>query len=117
MKERTMSVFRKSSFLIVATAAAGALSFARPLWGQKSEPPADNTITFDDAITMALKQNVGVRQAQNAADLSDADVKAQKMQLLPDLKLSVSGADNVGRSLSGTDGSLVNTQTQSLSSG
>ena len=39
------------------------------------------------------------------------------MQLLPDLRLSVSGSDNVGRNFSQSDGAIVNQQTQALSSG
>ncbi|HXD48899.1 MAG TPA: TolC family protein [Gemmatimonadaceae bacterium] len=105
----------KYPYLLVAALAAGAL---RPLPAQQApSPPAGQPITFDDAIAIALKQNIAVRQAANAADLSDATVKQQKLQLLPDLRLSVSGADNVGRNFSQSDGAIVNQQTQSLSSG
>ena len=107
-----MSKFRK---ILVAALAAGAVG---PLPAQQAPPPASGQrITFDDAISIALKQNIAVRQAANAADLSDATVKQQKLQLLPDLRLSVSGADNVGRNFSQSDGAIVNQQTQSLSSG
>jgi len=124
-----VSLFRHSSFIMAAAAtavsAAGALTFARPLAAQQpthpapkaGQAPAGTRITFDDAIDVALKQNISVRQAQNNADLSDANVRQQKMQLLPDLRMSVSGADNVGRNFSQSDGAIVNQQTQSLSSG
>jgi outer membrane protein len=120
IKEHSMSLFRHSSFIMaaaaVAASAAGALTFARPLRAQQPTS-AGTSITFDDAIGLALKQNISVRQAQNTADLSDANVRQQKMQLLPDLRMSVSGADNVGRNFSQSDGAIVNQQTQSLSSG
>ena len=103
----------KYSYFLVAALAAGAL---RPLPAQQAPSPGQ-AITFNDAIAIALKQNIAVRQAANAADLSDATVKQQKLQLLPDLRLSVSGADNVGRNFSQSDGAIVNQQTQSLSSG
>jgi outer membrane protein len=75
------------------------------------------TITYDDAIAIALKQNIAVRQAQNAARLGDATVAQQKMQLLPDLKLSVSGSNNIGRNFSQSEGAILNQQTQALSTG
>ncbi|HEY4130589.1 MAG TPA: TolC family protein [Gemmatimonadaceae bacterium] len=114
-----MSLFCNFKMLIVASVVAGmgALTFARPLQAQQTTAPSGGTITLDDAIGLALKQNATVLQAQNAVDLSDADVKQQKMQLMPDLKLSLSGADNVGRNFSQADGAIVNAQTQSLSSG
>ncbi|HSQ30567.1 MAG TPA: TolC family protein [Gemmatimonadaceae bacterium] len=80
-------------------------------------PKAGQPITFADAIAIALKQNVAVRQAANAAALGEATAQQQKIQLLPDLRLSVSGSDNVGRNFSQTEGSIINQQTQSLSSG
>lgn len=74
-------------------------------------------IEFKDAVAMALQNNVSVRQAQNASDLSDATVKQQKQQLLPDLRLSVSGSENVGRSFNQSEGSVVDQQSQAMSSG
>jgi outer membrane protein len=104
-------------FLLIAALAAGAGS---PLAAQQDQQvPSAKPITFNDAIAIALTQNVAVRQAQNAAVLGDANVKAQKMQLLPDLKLSVSGSDNVGGGLGQAGSSFVGQQSmsQSLSSG
>lgn len=106
-----MSTYR---YFVIAALAAGAL---RPLQAQHAPAPPAKQITFSDAIGIALKQNIAVRQAANTADLGDATVKQQKMQLLPDLRFNVSGADNVGRNFSETDGALVNQQTQSVSTG
>ena len=86
---------------------------AAPLIAQQ----APQRIDFNDAILLALKNNVTVRQAQNASDLSDAAVKQQKQQLLPDLRLSVSGSENVGRSFNQNEGTVVDQQSQALSSG
>lgn len=100
------------SFTRHMVAAALAFGAVAPLTAQQPR-----RITFDDAITIALKQNIAVRQAQNAAALGDATVQQQKMQLLPDLRLNVSGSDNVGRNFSQSDGAIVNQQTQALSTG
>lgn len=96
----------------LAIGAALALGALRALPAQQTR-----TITFDEAISIALKQNVAVRQAENAASVGDAAVQQEKNQLLPDLRFSVSGANNVGRNFSQSDGAIVNQQTQSLSTG
>jgi outer membrane protein len=95
--------------------AAAALAAAAPLAAQ--QPAAARTITYEEAIGLALSQNIGVKQAENASSLSEAAVKQQKLALLPDLRLSVSGANNIGRNFSQSDGAIINQQTQSLSSG
>lgn len=74
-------------------------------------------ITFDEAIGIALEQNVAVRQAANAASLGETAVQQQRIQRLPDLRLSVNGANNIGRNFSQSDGAIVNQQTQSMSTG
>ena len=102
------------------TMAAAALSLGAAAAGlaqQSGAPRPGEPITFQDAIGIALEQNVAVKQAANAAALGDATVSQQKLQLLPDLRLSVSGSDNVGRSFSQTEGAVLNQQTQALSSG
>ena len=75
------------------------------------------TITFADALRLALRQNTSVRQAENAAALSSATVQEQKLQFLPNLQLSTTGAQNVGRSFSESQGSIINQTTQSLTAG
>src|SRR5512146_1736735 len=105
---------------MIRTMAAVALTFGAAATGtaqQSSAPKPGQPITFEDAIGIALKQNVTVKQAANAAALGDATVSQQKMQLLPDLRLSVSGSDAVGRNFSQTEGAVINQQTQALSSG
>ena len=101
------------------TMTAVALTFGAAAAGaaQTTAPRPGQPITFSDAIAIALKQNVGVKQASNAAAIGDATVSQQKMQLLPDLRLSVSGSDAVGRNFSQTEGAVINQQTQALSSG
>jgi outer membrane protein len=106
-----MFVLRK-----LATAAllgGAAVPFATNLAAQQ----AGQKITFEQAIGLALEHNVTVRQAQNASDLSDASVKQQKLQLLPNLNLSLSGSENVGRNFSQSEGTIVDQQSQALSSG
>lgn len=93
---------------------AGALA-AASVAGAQAPPP--QRITFDDAVAIALRQNVSVKQAENAAQLSDATVRQQQKQFLPNLSLSVSGSNNVGRNFSPTEGAVIDQQSQALSSG
>jgi outer membrane protein len=78
---------------------------------------APRTITFSDAIGIALQQNVAIRQAQNAKELDETAVRQQRSQFLPDLRFNVSGSENVGRSFSETEGRITDQSTQSFSTG
>jgi outer membrane protein len=74
-------------------------------------------ITFQDAIRIALEQNISVRQAQNSAALGKVDVSEARGQFLPDLRFSTTGAKNFGRSFDQTEGQIVNQTTKSMSLG
>lgn len=79
------------------------------------EPP--RTITYDEAIEIALRQNVAVQRAENAVALRSSDVAQKKAQFLPDLRLTTQGSGSVGRTFSEQEGSIVNETTQSLNAG
>jgi outer membrane protein len=78
---------------------------------------APRTITFSDAVGIALRQNVAVRQAENARELDQTAVRQQQMQFLPDLRFNVSGSGNLGRNFSQTEGTIVDQTTGSMSTG
>jgi outer membrane protein len=86
---------------------------AEPLAAQA----APRRITFDDAVSIALKQNVTVRQAENATELNEAAVRQQQLQFLPDLRFNVSGSGDLGRNFNQTEGGIVNQTTGSMSTG
>jgi outer membrane protein len=96
---------------IITTLALGV--FATPLAAQA----APRTIPFNDAVGIALKQNVAIRQAQNANALDETAVRQQRLQFLPDLRLNVSGSENVGRSFNQTEGRITDQSTQSATTG
>jgi outer membrane protein len=85
-----------------------------PLAAQESAP---RRITFDDAVGIALKQNVAVRQAQNATALDETAVRQNQLQFLPDLRFNVSGSGNLGRNFNQTEGAIVDQTTGSMSTG
>lgn len=75
------------------------------------------TITFDDAIRIALKQNTTLEQANNAAALDAATVRQQRLSFLPDLRLTTNTGQNYGRSFSEEEGRIIDQTTQSLTAG
>jgi len=95
---------------------AGTLA-AASVAGAQGAGGAPQRITYDDAVAIALRQNISVKQAENATQLGDATVAQQQKQFLPNLSLSVSGSNNVGRNFSQSEGSIINQQSQALSTG
>ena len=117
---------RYSSVHIAGLAAALIAGATRPIEAQAiqgaravvpSAPAASDTITFEEAIAIALRQNTAVRQARNAESLSETSVKQQRMQFLPDLRLSTSTGESYGRSFSESEGRIVDRTTRSLNAG
>ena len=95
---------------------AGTLA-AASVAGAQTGGAGPQHITYDDAVAIALRQNVTVKQAENATQLSDATVRQQQKAFLPSLSVSVSGSNNVGRNFSQSEGTIINQQSQALSSG
>ena len=75
------------------------------------------TITFDDAIKIALRQNTTLAQANNSAALSSATVKQQRLSFLPDVRLSTTTGQNYGRTFSEEEGRIIDQTTQSVNAG
>jgi outer membrane protein len=73
------------------------------------------SITFQEALSLALEHNVTLRQAQNAEALSKIAVSEARSQFLPNLQLSTQGAKNFGRNFNQSLGQITSTTTNSLS--
>jgi outer membrane protein len=86
-----------------------------PIAAQTAAPV--QSITFDDAIRIALKQNTTLRQANNTAELNSATVRQQRLSLLPDLRFTTTTGQNYGRSFSEAEGRIIDQTTQSLNAG
>lgn len=86
-----------------------------------ASPPAaaqpTQSITFDDAIRIALRQNTTLKQANNSAALDGATVRQQRLQFLPDLRMSTNTGQNYGRGFSEAEGRIIDQTTQSLNAG
>jgi outer membrane protein len=92
------------------------LGAVAPALGAQTTAPTQ-TITFDDAIRIALRQNTTLKQANNAAALNSATVRQQRLSFLPDLRFNTSTGQNYGRSFSQDEGRIIDQTTQSLNTG
>jgi outer membrane protein len=75
------------------------------------------TITFDEAIRIALRQNTTLQQANNTSASNAAAVRQQRLSFLPDLRVSTNTGQSYGRSFSEDEGRIINETTQSLNAG
>lgn len=97
---------------------SGVFGVLSVLWGTgELSAQQPRTITFDEAVRIALTQNATLRQASNAASLDAVDVQQARMQFLPDLRLSAQTGQNFGRTFSEAEGRTLNETTQSLNTG
>ncbi|MEO5815520.1 MAG: TolC family protein [Gemmatimonadaceae bacterium] len=78
--------------------------------------PADS-ITFDEALSIALRQNAVLRQSENASTLASTVVWSRKQAFLPTLSLSTNTAQTVGRSFNPSEGAVVTQTTSTLNTG
>ncbi len=92
--------------------ALAAALVSAPLAGQQAR-----TITYGDAISIALEQSAGVRIAENAVSADAATVRQSRMQFLPNLQVSTSGAQSYGRGFDQGAGSVTTQSTQSVNAG
>jgi outer membrane protein len=75
---------------------------------QAQQPSApDRTISFDEAVEIALDQNTTLRRATNSARRGDIAVSRARMDFLPSLNFSSGGNRNFGRSFSREEGGIV----------
>ncbi|MDX1545336.1 MAG: TolC family protein [Rhodothermales bacterium] len=73
------------------------------------------TITFDEAIRIALEQNYGLKRSANAVALQSIDAARERNDFLPSLTLSSNGRQSYGRTFSQEDLEFVNETTESFS--
>jgi outer membrane protein len=107
-----MNDSRMTAFVLVLALAASAAD-AGNVAAQTSPPK----ITFEQAIQIALRQNADILRAENATVMQEAAVTRQKLQFLPDLRLSTQAGSSVGRSFSQDEGAIVSETTRSLNAG
>jgi outer membrane protein len=100
----------------IPAAVAAILTFAAGARAQQM-PAAQpvESITFQQAIDIALRQNVSVLQAENAIESSRLTVSQARASMWPTFNLNTNGSNSLGRTFDVQTGTLVNKQTQSAS--
>ena len=66
-----------------------------------------DTITYEQALRIAVRQSTAVRRALGSADLQGAEATQQAMEFLPDLQLSTGATRTFGRSFSQQQGEIL----------
>lgn len=107
---------RRFTTMGVAAWLALALVAAPAVAQQPAASPAI-PITLADAVRIALRQNVTIRQALNTIDQSATTVRQARMQFVPNLSLNTNTATNVGRNFDQNEGRIINQTSQSVSAG
>ncbi|PEN07986.1 transporter [Longimonas halophila] len=76
-----------------------------------AQAQSDETITFDEAVTIALDQNTDLQRAINDVQRQDATIRQRQFDFGPNLNLSTSTTRQFGRSFSQEEGAIVNQTT------
>lgn len=100
-----------SRFLLLALVAL-LVVFSGHVHSASAQATQDTTrIAFDEAIRIALDQNTDLRRAQGDVDRTSAQVQSERMDFVPDLRVS-SGVDrNFGRTFSQEQVGFINEST------
>ena len=99
-------------FLAVAASIA-TLSTAA---GAQQAQPVER-ITFQQAIDLALRQNVAILQAENNVETARLTVRQTANTWLPNLSISADGSNTMGQQFDTQTGTLVTKQSQSAGAG
>lgn len=97
---------------IAMLVAVGGAAAGQPAAAQ--EPDA-TIITFDEAVSIALRQSSSIERAQNQVVLSGLEVSDATMQFVPDLRLTLGGDQDFGRTFNTNEGAILDGNTQGLS--
>lgn len=101
-------VLRKKGKAWTALFVAGLLAAWSFAPGHAAHAQEVRTITFEEAIRIALQQNTDLKRAQNDVQLRDAYSRVERMDFLPQLQLSSSRTRTFGRSFSQEEGAIIN---------
>ena len=72
-------------------------------------------ISFDDAVRIALEQNIALQRAANNVDFDAIGLSRERSSYLPDVNLRVNGSQNYGQNFSQETLSFVSETTNRLS--
>ncbi|MDZ4699630.1 MAG: TolC family protein [Rhodothermales bacterium] len=88
-------LYRFSSLLVAGVFLA--LAGFAPRYSQAQTP---TQITFDEAVRIALEQNVSLMRSANTVELDAINLSRQRSAFLPDLSMNANASQNYGRNFS-----------------
>ena len=99
---RCLARFGLSALLLVAVALP-VRAQEQDTQEQETPPQTDvRQITFNEAVRIALEQNVSLRQSANNVEAQSISVSESRAAFLPDLRLGTQTSQNYGRSIDPT---------------
>jgi outer membrane protein len=109
-----MKLFRylAAGSLAAFSTVAGAQQTTAPIVPTTPTAQAAEQITFQQAIDIALKQNVAIMQAENSVELSRLTVTQAANTWQPTFSLGVSGQNTIGQQFDVNTGTRYTTNTQ-----
>jgi outer membrane protein len=111
-----MAVFQPITRALRA-GAAPIVALALVLGAVPAAAQSAQTITFRDAVRIALERNAIMRAARNAAAMDATFVSQARAQFRPDLRWNAQGAETYGRSFSQSEGRVLDQRTTVFNTG
>lgn len=71
-------------------------------------------VTFNEAVNIALQQNIDLKIVANTAELNAISIRQQRSNFYPDLYLSGQGSQNYGRNFIAEEGRILNMTTEQI---
>jgi outer membrane protein len=81
---------------------------------QDAQAQSGRTITFSDAVRIALDQNTDIKRAANNVAQQDAILWQERMDFAPNLGLSMNSGQSFGRQFIESEGQIIATTTSSF---
>lgn len=107
IRNRLLKTFKTSAVVLVAIGLAASSSVGQNV----------REISFEEALQIALDQNVNLRVSENSRELQEANVRSARAAYLPNLNVNANPGQQYGLAFDQTAGKLVSETSESLSLG
>ena len=93
------------------------LLLAALLFTTSSYAQSDSTLTYEEAVTIALRENIQIQQQQNILNTAEAERDQAYAQFLPSVEAFANGQRQTGRVLDGNTFQIIDATSNFLSAG
>lgn len=83
-------------------------------WQGRALAQETRSITFNEAVNIALQQNINLKIVANTTELNAIAIRQQRANFYPDLYLSGQGSQNYGRNFIAEEGRILDMTTEQL---